>query len=91
MVVQKRRDTRAALRLMRRLPRNQHVEPETIRTDGLRSYPAALNILGLFATHRPVCNDNFHVSTASIEMSGVDGFRVRAGSDSRRDSGVARS
>jgi transposase-like protein len=53
MVVQKSRDTRAALRLMRRLLRNQHVEPETITTDGLRSYPAALNKLGLLDRHRP--------------------------------------
>lgn len=45
MVVQKQRDTSAALRLMRRLLRNSHVEPETITTDGLRSYPAALKIL----------------------------------------------
>src|ERR1700754_2801903 len=37
MLVQKRRDTRAALRLMRRLLRNQHVDPETITMDGLRS------------------------------------------------------
>jgi transposase-like protein len=53
MVVQKQRDTRAALRLMRRLLRNQHVEPETITTDGLRSYPAALHVLGLSDRHRP--------------------------------------
>jgi transposase-like protein len=53
MVVQKQRDTRAALRLMRRLLRKSHVEPETITTDGLRSYPAALQILGLVDRHRP--------------------------------------
>jgi putative transposase len=44
---------RAALRLMRRLLRNQHVEPETITTDGLRSYAAALEVLGLIDRHRP--------------------------------------
>jgi putative transposase len=53
MVIQKQRDTGTALRLMRRLLRNQHVEPETITTDGLRSYPAALQILGLIDRHRP--------------------------------------
>jgi transposase-like protein len=53
MLVQRSRDTRAALRLMRRLLRNQHVEPETITTDGLRSYPAALAKLGLINRHRP--------------------------------------
>jgi putative transposase len=53
LVVQKHRDTAAALRLLRRLLRNQHVEPETITTDGLRSYPAALQKLGLLDRHRP--------------------------------------
>ena len=53
MIVQKQRDTGAALRFMRRLLRNSHVEPETITTDGLRSYPAALTILGLIDRHRP--------------------------------------
>jgi transposase-like protein len=53
MLVQRSRNTRAAMRLMRRLLRNQHVEPETITTDGLRSYPAALNKLGLLDRHRP--------------------------------------
>jgi putative transposase len=53
MIVQKQRDTGAALRPMRRLLRNQHVEPERVTTDGLRSYPAALQILGLIDRHRP--------------------------------------
>ena len=42
MIVQKRRDTGAALRLLWRLLRNQHVEPESIATDGLKSYASAL-------------------------------------------------
>lgn len=53
MVVQKRRDVGAALRLMRRLLKNQHVVPEVIVTDGLRSYGAALARLGLSDRHRP--------------------------------------
>lgn len=53
VVVQKRRDTEAALRLLRRLLRNQLVEPEAITTDGLRSYGAALKELGLEDLHRP--------------------------------------
>jgi transposase-like protein len=53
LVVQKQRDTAAALRLLRRLLRNQRVEPETITTDGLRSYPAALQGLDLLDRHRP--------------------------------------
>jgi len=52
MVVQKRRDTGAALKLLRRLLRNQHVEPETIVTDGLKSYASALREIGLDDRHR---------------------------------------
>jgi len=53
VVVQKRRDTEAALKLLRRLLRNQPVEPEAITTDGLRSYGAALKEMGLEDPHRP--------------------------------------
>lgn len=53
MIVQKRRDTRAALRFLRRLLNNQQVEPEVIVTDGLRSYSSALERLGLRDRHRP--------------------------------------
>ena len=53
LVVQRKRDTNAALKLLRRLLRNQPVEPETIATDGLGSYGAALNQLGLKDRHRP--------------------------------------
>lgn len=52
MVVQKRRDSGAALRFLRRLLKNQNVEPETIVTDGLRAYRAALDRLGLDDRHR---------------------------------------
>ncbi len=51
MVVQKRRDTGAALRLLRRLLKNQNVEPQRIVTDGLRSYGPALLQLGLSDCH----------------------------------------
>jgi transposase-like protein len=53
MIVQTRRDAGAALRFMRRLLKNQHVEPEVIVTDGLRSYGAALQRLDLGHLHRP--------------------------------------
>jgi putative transposase len=53
MIVQKRRDAGAALRVLRRLLKNQNVEPENIVTDGLRSYRAALDRLGLVDRHRP--------------------------------------
>lgn len=53
LVVQRRRDTEAALKLLGRLLRNQSVEPERITTDGLASYGAALRALGLTEIHRP--------------------------------------
>ena len=53
LVVQRRRDTEAALKLLRCLLRNQPVEPERIVTDGLRSYSAALDRLELRHLHSP--------------------------------------
>jgi len=53
MLMQSKRDTGAALRLMRKLLRNQAAAPEAIVTDGLRSYGAALRKLGMEGLHRP--------------------------------------
>ncbi|PZT99109.1 MAG: IS6 family transposase [Brevundimonas sp.] len=53
LVVQRRRDTEAALKLLKRLLRNQPVKPKRITTDGLLSYGAALRELGLAQIHRP--------------------------------------
>ena len=46
-VVQRRRNTKAATRLLRKLLRNQGVKPERIVTDKLGSYGAALKELGM--------------------------------------------
>lgn len=51
VVVQRRRDTDSALKLLRRLLRNEPIEPEKIVTDGLASYQAALGQLGLRHLH----------------------------------------
>ncbi|RYE66830.1 MAG: IS6 family transposase [Oxalobacteraceae bacterium] len=53
LVMQRKRDTEAALKLLRRLLRNQPVEPELITTDGLGSYVAALHELDLRHLHQP--------------------------------------
>ena len=53
LVVQARRDTGAALKLLRRLLRSNPVPPEAIVTDGLASYGAALKELNLAHRHRP--------------------------------------
>lgn len=52
MLVQKRRNKAAALKLFRKLLKNHGVHPETIVTDGLASYPAAANQLGCRDRHR---------------------------------------
>ncbi|MEQ1608393.1 MAG: IS6 family transposase [Hyphomonadaceae bacterium] len=53
IVVQKRRDTRAALKLLKQLLRSQPVGPESIVTDGLASYGSAIRVLGQQESHRP--------------------------------------
>ena len=52
-MVQKRRNKHAALKLLRRLVKNQGIHPETITTDKLASYRAAARDLGLTSRHRP--------------------------------------
>lgn len=47
VVVQRRRNTKAAMRLLSKLLGNQGVKPKTILTDHLGSYGAALKTLGL--------------------------------------------
>jgi transposase-like protein len=53
VLVQKRRNKHAALKLLRRLLKNQGIHPETITTDKLASYRAAAKVLGLTGRHRP--------------------------------------
>ena len=47
MLLQRRRDSRAALRLMRKLLKKQGFAPKLLVTDKLRSYAAAFRQLGL--------------------------------------------
>lgn len=43
----------AALKLLRKLLKNQGAVPEVIVTDGLCSYPAAMKVLGCIDRHQP--------------------------------------
>jgi putative transposase len=52
MLVQRRRDTRAALRLMRKLLRKLGFAPKSLTTDKLGSYRAAFRHLGLTCHHK---------------------------------------
>ena len=79
MLVQRRRDKRAALRLMRKLLRKQGFAPKLLVTDKLGSYGAALRHLGLSChheqgirknnraenSHQPVRDENVRCSGSS--------------------------
>ena len=51
MLVQRHRDRRAALRLLRMLLKKHGMTPQVLVTDRLRSYGAAARELGLSAEH----------------------------------------
>ena len=69
LVVQQRRDTAAALRLLNRLLRSQQTTPETIVTDGLASYGAALGQLGLgHLHHRGRLRDNNRAENSHLPI-----------------------
>jgi putative transposase len=53
VLVQRRRNTAAAYKLMRRLLKHNGLHPETITTDKLASYRSALRKLGILKVHRP--------------------------------------
>jgi transposase-like protein len=58
VLVQRRRDKAAALKLMRKLLRKQGVVPSVITTDKLRSYGAAFAEIGLAARHEQSLRKN---------------------------------
>ena len=58
VLVQRRRDKWAALRLMRKLLRKQGFAPKRVITDQLRSYSAALRHLGLRCHHEQGLREN---------------------------------
>src|SRR5580704_17773098 len=57
MLVQRRRDKRAALRLMRKLLRKQGFVPKLLVTDKLGSYEAAFRQLHLACPHEQVAGE----------------------------------
>ncbi|MFN0193255.1 MAG: IS6 family transposase [Aestuariivirga sp.] len=67
MLVQKRRNKQAALRLLRKLLKRQGIHPETIVTDRLASYSAATHEIDCSDRHRPGrlrennCAENSHL------------------------------
>ena len=69
VLVQKRRNKAAALRLLRRLLKNQRCVPDQIVTDGLASYKATLKVLGCRDRHRPGrLRDNNRVENSHLPV-----------------------
>lgn len=69
VLVQKRRNKAAALKLLSKLLKNQGVRPEKIVTDGLASYRAALTILDCVDRHRPGrLRDNNRVENSHLPV-----------------------
>src|SRR5881275_2838270 len=58
ILVQRRRDKRAAVRLMRKLLRKQRFAPKQVTTDKLGSYRAAFRHLGLSCHHEQGLRQN---------------------------------
>ena len=53
VLVQRRRNRAAATRLLRKLLRHQGIRPDSIITDKLASYRAAMRAMGIEGIHRP--------------------------------------
>lgn len=69
MLLQKRRNKAAALKLLRRLPKNQAYVPELIVTDGLAFYRAALKVPGSQSCHQPGrLRDNNRVENSHLPV-----------------------
>ena len=64
MLVQRRRDTRAALRLMRKLLKKQGFAPSLLVTDKLRSYAAAFRRLRLTCPHQQGLRNNIRAENS---------------------------
>jgi transposase-like protein len=63
-LVQRRRDTRAAVKLLKKLLRRQGFTPTRIVTDKLRSYRSALRRVGLAAIHDQSLHANNRAETS---------------------------
>lgn len=69
VLIQKRRNKEAALKLLRKLLKNQGASPGQIITDGLASYKAAMKLLGCGDRHRPGrLRDNNRVENSHLPI-----------------------
>lgn len=65
-LVQRRRNAKAARRLMKKLLKKQGLAPTRIVTDGLGSYPVALRSMGLIAIHDRGQRANNRAETSQV-------------------------
>src|SRR5215831_7457142 len=68
LLVQRRRDARAAAKLMRKLLKKQGFAPKTLVTDRLRSYGAAKTQLGLSARHEQGLRQNNRAENSHLPV-----------------------
>ena len=68
LLVQRRRDARAAAKLMRKLLKKQGFAPETLVTDRLRSYGSAKTQLGLSARHEQGLRKNNRAENSHLPV-----------------------
>jgi putative transposase len=82
MLVQRRRDKRAALRLMRKLFKKQGLTPKLLTTDKLGSYGSAFRHLGLTCPHEQGLRKN---NRAETHIRRCGDANARCNSSSQRD------
>jgi transposase-like protein len=82
LLVQPKRDTKAALRLMRKLLKKQGYAPDELVTDKLGSYGAARRELRLSCRHEQGLRRN---NRAENSISWYDGASASSNASSRRD------
>jgi len=68
LLVQRRRDAKAAAKLMRKLLKKQGFAPKTLVTDRLRSYGAAKSQLGLSARHEQGLRKNNRAENSHLPV-----------------------
>ena len=68
VLVQAKRDTKAALKLMRRLLKRQGFAPRTIVTDKWRAYAVAIRQLGLAASHHQAKWKNNRIESSHVPI-----------------------
>ena len=80
MLVQRRRDSRAGLRLMRKLLRKQGFAPKLLVTDKLRSYASAFRRLRLTCPHERGCGE---IIVPKTRIRRCDGESAKCSGSSR--------